>query len=531
MKNTYLWSFLALGMAMAQGASPSAAMKPVNVALFKNGYGFVTLQGTLPEGCTAELDPLPVPTLGTFWLEAGKGVEIARTVSSLRESKQPAPYITPTLLAASNPGKEVKITLKGGSVVTGLILPVARPEAMGENPNLIGGGKEQLLSPQPRESFIVRIHPESGDPTTALIDPSEIVGFELLTPSVHTPSVDVKKPVVTLELKRPAPGGLVRASCLARGIAWHPSYKLALGDNGKAMFEAKATIVNNLMNMENVSLELITGFPSLEYADQTDPMAVFAKTVAPGMLRKALAYSSNSAPVALAEEADDDFGGAMEASAPAEGVQSEDLFFYPVAQFSAREGDVVALPLFAAELDYQHVYTWDVADPSTFARQRGNTHRLSDVWHCIRMKNTLSVPLTKAPVEFTSQNRIAGQNTMPYTPAGGECTVKMNKAVNVMTDQSLSLVKREKYRSLRNRDTYRTENEVGLSLENKTGKDITVEIKQRLNGIVSQAGDNAKTSVEVNFNDPENPSSAVQWTLQLKPGERKTVSYHYLYVD
>lgn len=520
-------------MAVAQGASPSAAMKPVNVALFKNGYGFVTLQGTLPEGCTAELDPLPVPTLGTFWLEAGEGVEIARTVSSLRESKQPAPYITPALLAASNQGTNVKITLKGGSVVTGLILPVSRPEAGGENPNLIGGGKEQTLLPQPGASFLVRIFPEGGIPTTTLIDPSNIIGFELLTPSVRMPTVDVKKPLVTLELKRPAPGGQVRASCLARGIAWHPSYKLALGDNGKAMFEAKATIVNNLMDMENVSLELITGFPSLEYADQTDPMADFAKKVTPSLLRKgwqATGYAVNSASETLGDDSDG-FGSAMAASAPAEGVQSEDLFFYPVAQFSAREGDVVALPLFAAELDYQHVYTWDVADPSTFARQRGSTHRLSDVWHCVRMKNTLSVPLTKAPVEFTSQNRIAGQNTMPYTPAGGECTVKMNKAVNVITDQSLSLVKREKYRSLRNRDTYRTENEVGLSLENKTGKDITVEIKQRLNGIVSQASDGAKTSVEVNFNDPENPSSAVQWTLHLKPGERKTVSYHYLYVD
>lgn len=530
MKNAYLLSFLALGVAVAQAeTAPSVAMKPVNVALFKNGYGFVTLQGTLPEGCTAELNPLPVPTLGTFWLEAGQGVEIARTVSSLRESKQPSPYVTSSLLAESNPGKGVKITLKGGSVVTGMILPVSRPEAAGENPNLIGGGKEQTLLPRPGESFLVSIHQESGDQTTALIDPSEIVGFELLTPSVRMPTVEVKKPVVTLELKQPAPGGLVRASCLAKGIAWHPSYKLALGDDGKAMFEAKATIVNNLMDMEKVSLELITGFPSLEYANQTDPMAVFAKRVAPAMLRGHGSFV-NAAPIMIDAEGEA-IGSSMKSAAPAEGVQSEDLFFYPVAQFSAREGDVVALPLFAAELDYQHVYTWDVADPSTFARQRGDAHRLSDVWHCIRMKNTLSVPLTKAPVEFTSQNRIAGQNTMPYTPAGGECTIKMNKAVNVVTNQSLSLVKREKYRNLRNRDTYKTENEVGLSLENGTGKDITVEIKQRLNGVVSQASDGAKTSVEVNFNDPENPSSSVQWTLRLKPGERRTVTYHYIYID
>lgn len=524
-------------MAVAQAATaPSVAMKPVNVALFKNGYGFVTLQGTLPEGCTAELAPLPVPTLGTFWIEAGQGVDIARTVSSLRESKQPAPSVTPSLLAASNPDADVNITLKGGIVVAGKIMPFSRPETARENPNIIGGGQEKTLLPQPDESFFVKtVHPETCVPTVALINPSEIVGFELLSPKVHMPSVVVRKPVVTLELKQPAPGGQVRASCLARGITWHPSYKLALGDNGKAMFEAKATIVNNLTDVENVSLELITGFPSLEYAGQTDPMALFARTLVPGMFRngmQAINYAGNMAPeIVDAGSGDSVSGMKTEASMPADGVQSEDLFFYPVAQFSARAGDVVALPLFAAELDYQHVYTWDVTDPSDFARRRGAARRLSEVWHCIRMKNTLSVPLTKAPVEFTSQNRIAGQNTMPHTPAGGDCTIKMNKAVNVAADQSLNLVKREKYRSLRGRDNYRTENEVGLSLENGTGKDIVVEIRQRLNGVVSQASDGAKTSVEVNFNDPENPSSTVQWTLHLKPGERKTVSYHYLYVD
>ncbi len=535
MKNACLLPLLALGIAAVQAeTAPSAEMKPVNVALFKNGYGFVTMQGTLPEGNSAELKPLPVPTLGTFWLEAGQGVDIARTVSSLRTTKEPSLQVTPSLLAASNPYARVIITLKGGSVVNGKILPIPRPSMTRNNPHIIGNGSSETLPPDPNGNILIlTISPETNIASRVLVSPSEIVGFELLD-SGKMPTVSVKTPVVTLELKKPAPGCQVRATCLAQGISWSPSYRLSLREDGTAFFEAKATVVNNLMDMDDVSLELITGFPSLEYAEHTDPMALLPNAMPKPLSARSLALM-NRAPspeeIAMDEESEEQM--------PIGGVKSEDLFFYPVDHFSAKADEVVALPLFSAEVGYEHIYTWDVPDPSTFADRSDDENNNNnaeetpnaDVWHCIRMKNTLSVPLTKAPIEFMSQNRIAGQNTMPYTPPGGDCTIKMNKAVNVIADCHLSLVKREKYRNLRARDTYKTENEVGLSLENRTGKEIAVEIKQKLSGIVSQASDDAKTNVEVNFSDPENPSSTVQWTLRLKPGERKTVSYHYIYVD
>lgn len=527
MKFTHFFPLLALGMTVAQGGqTPSAHMKPVDVALFKNGYGFVTLEGTLPEGCKAELSPLPVPTLGTFWLEAGKGARIARVVSGMENVEEPSGQISPALLAAANPGADVRVTLNDGRTVEGKLVSPPRPDQPGSNGNVIGGGKREPGEVAQFEGVLVKAAVSGYHVFVARQD---ILQFELLTDRPKLPTIRREQPVVTLELNAPAPGAPVRATCLATGVAWHPSYRIALGENGKALFEAKATVVNNLMDMDGVSLELITGFPSLQYAEEKDPMALFPKPYPrPLILAKGRAAQLNN----MAASAD--FGAQEAAPAMAEpnaGVQSEDLFFYPLENFSAKVGEVVTLPLFATEMDYKHIYTWDVADPSSFARYRNNDNFRPEVWHCIRMKNTLTVPLTKAPVEFTARQRIAGQNTMPYTPVGGDFTVKMNRAVNVQADQSLRLIKREKYRTLRNRDTYKSENEVLLALDNRTGSEITIEVKQHLNGVITQTSDDAKTSIEVNFNNPENPSSMIEWTLHLKPGERKTVSYHYIYID
>lgn len=523
MKYARFLPLLALGLVSLQGEqTPSAGMKPVSVALFKNGYGFVTLEGVLPEGCKAELNPLPAPTLGTFWLEAGKGAHIARVVSGMKKTEEPAGEISPALLASANPGADVRVTLTDGRTVEGKVVSPQRPDRPGTNDNVIGGGKREPGEPMQFEGVLVKAA-VSG--YLVFVARQDILQFELLTDTPKLPTTRSEEPVVTLELNAPAPGASVRATCLATGVAWHPSYKIALGESGKARFEAKATVVNNLMDLDGVSLELITGFPSLQYAGEKDPMALVRQNARPvPRYYKSLSAADNVAPRAMPEAA-----GA--GAPPSEGVQSEDLFFYPVKNFSAKVGEVVTLPLFDTEMDYKHIYTWEVADPSTFAHNRGDDSFRPDVWHCIRMKNTLQVPLTSAPVEFTARQRISGQNTMPYTPVGGDCTVKMNKAVNVLADQSLRLVKREKYRTLRNRDTYKSENEVLLALENRTDGTITIEVKQRLNGVVTQASDGAKTSIEVNFNNPENPASTVEWTLELKSGESKTVSYRYLYID
>lgn len=531
MKYARFLPLLALGFTAVQGEeTPAVDMKPVNVALFKNGYGFVTLEGTLPDGCKAEMKPLPVPALGTFWLEAGKGVRVERLVSGMKRLEEPSGQISPALLASANPGADVRVALKDGRTVEGKVVSPPRPDRPGTNGNMIGGGKREPGEPAQYDGVLVKAA-VSG--YLVYVNRQDILQFELLTDKPQLPTTRREEPVVTLELKAPAPGAPVRATCLATGVTWHPSYKIALGEGGKALFEAKATVVNDLMDMDGVSLELITGFPSLKYAGEKDPMALAMQKIQPRPVMYKTFAASNAAPEDLGTGAEIALDDAMAPTMqqPREGVQSQDLFFYPVEQFSARAGEVVTLPLFATEMDYKHVYTWNVADPSTFARYRGNDAFRPEVWHCIRMKNTLRVPLTSAPVEFTADGRIVGQNTMPYTPVRGDCTIKMNKAVNVLAEQSLRLVKREKYRSLRNRDTFKSENEVLLALENRTGDTIAVEIKQHLNGVVTQASDDAKTSVEVNFNNPENPSSSVEWTLELKPGESKTVTYHYIYID
>src|SRR5262249_30056087 len=59
---------------------------------------------------------------------------------------------------------------------------------------------------------------------------------------------------------------------LARGISWVPSYVIDIGDPKTARLTARAEIVNDIDDLENVAVKFITGYPNIQFADVIDPM-------------------------------------------------------------------------------------------------------------------------------------------------------------------------------------------------------------------------------------------------------------------
>ena len=61
---------------------------------------------------------------------------------------------------------------------------------------------------------------------------------------------------------------------LQKGVRWIPSYKLELDGQGKAVVKLQATIINELADLEDVSLNLVVGVPTFTFKDTLDPMSL-----------------------------------------------------------------------------------------------------------------------------------------------------------------------------------------------------------------------------------------------------------------
>ena len=54
-------------------------------------------------------------------------------------------------------------------------------------------------------------------------------------------------------------------SYLSAGLTWAPAYRIALGPDAQLQLDQSATLINELEDLKEVELNLVSGFPNLEY--------------------------------------------------------------------------------------------------------------------------------------------------------------------------------------------------------------------------------------------------------------------------
>lgn len=86
---------------------------------------------------------------------------------------------------------------------------------------------------------------------------------EFLEKEISFPTWTTDRTRLVMNLEKPAPGKTVTVNSLSSGISWLPTYRVELGAEGHAQLQCKATIMNELMDLEKVDMELISGFPRL----------------------------------------------------------------------------------------------------------------------------------------------------------------------------------------------------------------------------------------------------------------------------
>ena len=514
--------------------------KAVRVALFKNGLAFFIRQGDLPTRAgEVEIGPLPAASHGTLWLGFGPGVELANL--SAREVKVMEGRLALTIpeLLEANVGKRVRLEFASEfrTPVEGVLKAYPQPQ---ERPP-VNPYMADLVPPPSPQSQLLLVQAEGG---MVAINPGSVDRIVFLEDPNTTVSDELKRISLSGELLKSAANQPLSVSYLAKGMTWAPSYLVDISDPKQAMLTAKACILNDIEDLDGAQVDLITGFPHLEFAEIISPLAKkedlagFLNALGSGYSagRRRADYGGVTAQAAAnvmyQYERGEPTVPVPDYGAAAAGIAAEDLFFYPLEGVTLERGAVGYYPLFTEKVGYQHIYEWDIPDyvnEEDYYRREEEQEVRQIVWHSLRLENSTGMPWTTAPAATMQEGRVLGQATLHYTPVAGETMLKITQALGIKADQLELEVDREvgalkQYGRIYDRVTV----EGTLELRSHLDKPVKVKVAKTLTGNVKSADPQPKVEKLAAGLKRVNPRSRLTWEVTVGAGQEMTITYAYV---
>jgi hypothetical protein len=519
-----------------------------SVSLFKNGLAFFRAKVALPDSSEFELGQLPVPAYGTFWVNHGANLKIKQITAYNKENNKSSAVTSIGELLRLNVNKRVKLWLSNSEKdsIEGVIMnfgkrlpqEVQSPYHMGIRSSV--GPYNPGLSRSSSSVLIIKTCSGIKAVSSGSIRRVDFIDKDIKTEKI----VKGTEPSINIKLEKPYKGEKLELSWLAKGLTWAPSYQIDLSDSQNMSFTGKALVINEVMDLESVNVEFVTGYPNIQFGEVKSPIALKEKLAQ--FLRSLSGGSSNSGfggprgqvmtqqAVMLSNVASYD-DSASSYSSTSKGKVSEDLFLYPVKDVSLKRGETAYIPIFTAKLPYRHVYTWKIGDYlDSNNRYRNNLSRGSDgklaeeIWHSCRFKNTLDIPLTTAAAEFIKDGRFVGQDICYYTAPMAQSTIRINRAMNVLAEQAEFEEKRDRNAATFHGYRYDKVTVRGeLKIKSRLDKDVELEITKELSGELVKTEPTAKDSKSAKGLRQVNPKHNLVWEIKLKSGESKKVHYQY----
>ena len=511
---------------------------PVQSAgLFKNGLALVRRTTVLKGPGVFRVEDLPTPVHGTFWIESP--VPVTAT-AGMRLVEMPAAD-GPVDLQDDLAGRSVDVYLHDSDrAISGRVVEVT--EATGskawnrryERPQYYSSYMYSGMT-SPARYLIV----DKGDRSREYIDISQIARVSV---NSNEKTIKRKQPVLMLQVSDPGPETPnrpaeipVTISYLSKGLSWAPSYRVDLKDDKHLTIEQQAVVRNELAELKDAELLLISGFPSMQFGHVLSPLspetnwASFFQQLNQQFGSMASAMSNMTQQVAIRP---DDSGGLDLPAAPnGEGV---DLHYQPIGRRTLDEGDAMSLSVSSAEAEYERIMEWVVRDnrdaAGRYTQDRSqDAEKLQDtVWDSVRFKNPFAFPMTTAPAMILQKGRFAGQQQSYWVNAGEETTLRITKALAVRVRSVEQEVPGQREIVFVGGNDYRKVGVKGeLSIRNGRNEDATMIVRRQFAGDLTRADREPKLELREEGIYSVNRRNELTWTLPLKAGESVTLSYEY----
>lgn len=518
---------------------PVLNTKAQTVAIFKNGLGFFIREGEAQlKDRWAVTKYVPNAALGTVWIGClDEDAQLEEVIGFIEEVNREAEAVTLQELLKCNIGTKAKLTAHN-QIIEGIIKSVPEnripyQEAARLYPHLA----PQRIQPQP--AAIVIIDTENGE---VAINKNTISKIEF--PAHYSTRLlsKAKEKRIKFKIDTSKKKAKLSLSYLQKGISWIPSYLVNIEDQQKARITMKATIVNDIENLENVDAYFVVGYPNFVYADVLSPLALqqalsqFIGALEGGARRREeydrMANIMRQS-VTFAEEAREqpiDYGYAAMKGLP--GASEEDLFLYHKKGINLNKGERAYYHIFSQLVDYKHIYEWNVpdtlnVDPRGYQRSGQPEEVPEQVWHSIKLTNSTDYPWTTAPALTISGWKPLAQDIINYTPKGTKNNLKLTVATDIKTNRNEYEIDRQRdvrlYRYSYDLVTVKGE----LYIKNAKTKDVTMEIKKKVTGDVIEVSHDGKIKKVAEGLRGVNYNSFISWEIPVKTGEEVEITYTY----
>ena len=568
-----LFAAAALAAASAAAADPAPALTPapiVSLALFKNGTAVVTRRVVPPaDGAPLLLDGRLAPAHGTFWTDSAAPLSVK---ASLRRVALPPESIPERASRAETyAGREATVWARVPEGVADALRALAAGEAaatlalsapVGDEPAATVALRGAVLPPKKAEkpearteSFawygwsryesVSRTTPagKDGDFALRLANGSVVRLPEAAIAAVSAEGGDSAEIPVLEIAGATAP---FEMQYLARGATWAPSYRLALGKDGKARLEMSAEIRNEMEDLDGAELFLVSGFPNVEAAEipgllaSGNSVARFLDSLARPQQQYGRggghsAYMSQMAWTMNSVDFADLGGGASDAlpQIPGEG-NSADIHYRAAGRVTLAAGTTLRLPLGAGETPATRIVDWAPSfQYDNWGNRQDDDGNRRVPWDAVRFRNPLDAPLTTGPMLAMSDGRPLGQATVRWTNPGQEAFLRITKALTVPGSFEESILgRREDYPrvDLLGHAWRRIEVEAKLTMRNHRPDTATLCIHPTIEGEFKESAtppDSIRTLGEPGSRFGVNPKQELVWNVELQPGESKVLTYRY----
>lgn len=481
----------------------AVAPRITEVSLFQNGYAFVRREMDVTATGEIRIEPLPQTVLGTFRFASTPGVTIQSVLVDEEVKSEPSESDSLDELLALNVGRPVTLVLTDNRTLNGLITRASSSMTV----TFQEGTKERVL---PRN--MIR---------------------EILVEGALNRKTERKSVVRSLRIRYEAtkPGKLILRS-LEPGLGWTPSYEATLLDDRNLRLQGRATVANDLAELDKAEAELVTGSPNVSFSQYLDPLV--------GEVRSRIELRNLDADdrVAALESRSDDRGrfnagiaidglfrggrptnnALVEMPATGQGLGTvEELFRHRLAATSLRKGARAQFTLFDVRTEYRELFTWDVqiADaPQSF-------------WRTIRFANVSGRPLAAGPASTFRDEQLLGQDLLRSTAVKEETELRLTQAADVRGEALEAETERVAEPGETGKPpTIRVTVRGTLRITNGKDRSAPVRIRRTLLGQVTEKDGATERRSAVGLR-PRDPVTELTWTLDIPAGQTKTINYVY----
>ena len=517
-------------LSVALHAVPASAQQPekeaiaksriVSVSLFKNGLAVVKREVSVPGTGVFRLDTAAEPVHGTFWIESDSQVDAAVKMRDVETPLHTSPLVD---LQEELGGRKVTIRFRNEKLtpVTGTLVKMAtkRPGEAEVDSDVFG-------SPHAIKERFYILQTAKG---RMYISPSEIA--TVLAEEVED-KVTHRQPVLVLNVAKADKAPKIYVTYLAHGLAWAPSYLIDTTDPKSLSVEMAAVVRNEMQDIDGAEFKLISGFPSVEFANVISPLAArmtwekFFQGIENrgGGGGRGSAIASQQLVLYNSMPAE---GPRFKLGAVPEG-EGVDLHFQDVGKRSLLKGEALSLTVGKAKADYERVVEWTVGSSAVAVRYAGMPKTAGEMWDVLYFKNPFKFPMTTAPAMVVSSGQFNGQRTSYWTNVGEEAHLKVTKSLSVRAvsqEQEDTVPNTSVVVDGRNYTKIHLKGE--LVMNNHRKQAVKVVVHHTIKGAVTEAEGNPRLQTREDTLQEVNRAQDAQWVVTLQPGEEKRLAYRY----